>query len=78
MALTGSAWVLAHALRELSSALLLQGRNNPVIPTLLWDYWSGGEPNRTAAGGLWLTATLILFLVVWRAISRRSGLERMR
>ena len=71
-------WVLAHALRELSSALLLQGRNNSVIPTLLWDYWSGGEPNRTAAGGLWLTIALVLFLVVWRAVSRRSGLERMR
>jgi iron(III) transport system permease protein len=71
-------WVLAHALRELSSALLLQGRNNAVIPTLLWDYWSGGEPNRTAAGGLWLTIALVLFLVLWRAVSRRAGLERMR
>jgi iron(III) transport system permease protein len=71
-------WVLAHALRELSSALLLQGRNNAVIPTLLWDYWSGGEPNRTAAGGLWLTVALVLFLVLWRAVSRRAGLERMR
>jgi iron(III) transport system permease protein len=71
-------WVLAHALRELSSALLLQGRDNAVIPTLLWDYWSGGEPNRTAAGGLWLTIALVLFLVLWRAVSRRAGLERMR
>ncbi len=71
-------WVLAHALRELSSALLLQGRDNPVIPTLLWDYWSGGEPNRTAAGGLWLTVALVLFLVMWRVLSQRAGLERMR
>ena len=71
-------WVLAHALRELSSALLLQGRDNKVIPTLLWDYWSGGEPNRTAAGGLWLTVALVLFLVLWRSVSRRAGLERMR
>jgi iron(III) transport system permease protein len=71
-------WVLAHALRELSSALLLQGRNNPVIPTLLWDYWAGGEPNRTAAGGLWLTVALVLFLVLWRSVSRRAGLERTR
>jgi iron(III) transport system permease protein len=71
-------WVLAHALRELSSALLLQGRDNKVIPTLLWDYWSGGEPNRTAAGGLWLTVVLVLFLVLWRSVSRRAGIERMR
>ena len=71
-------WVLAHALRELSSALLLQGRDNKVIPTLLWDYWSGGEPNRTAAGGLWLTVALVLFLVLWRSLSRRAGIERGR
>ncbi len=71
-------WVLAHALRELSSALLLQGRDNKVIPTLLWDYWSGGEPNRTAAGGLWLTVALVLFLVLWRSVSRRAGLDRQR
>ncbi len=71
-------WVLAHALRELSSALLLQGRDNKVIPTLLWDYWSGGEPNRTAAGGLWLTVALMLFLVLWRSVARRAGLERAR
>jgi iron(III) transport system permease protein len=71
-------WVLAHAMRELSSALLLQGRNNGVIPTLLWDYWAGGEPNRTAAGGIWLTVALILFLVLWRMVSQRAGLERMR
>jgi iron(III) transport system permease protein len=71
-------WVLAHAMRELSSALLLQGRNNRVIPTLLWDYWSGGEPNRTAAGGLWLTVVLIVFLILWRSVSRRAGLDRLR
>jgi iron(III) transport system permease protein len=71
-------WVLAHALRELSSALFLQGRDNKVIPTILWDYWSGGEPNRAAAGGLWLTVVLILFLVLWRSVSQGAGLERIR
>lgn len=71
-------WVLAHALRELSSALMLQGRNNSVIPTLLWNYWSGGEPTRTAAGGLWLSLALVLFLLLWHGLSRRAGLERSR
>ncbi len=71
-------WVVAHALRELSSALMLQGRGNNVIPTLLWDYWSGGDPTRTAAGGLWLTVVLVLFLMLWRGLARRAGLERIR
>jgi iron(III) transport system permease protein len=69
-------WVLAHALRELSSALMLQGRDNGVIPTLLWDYWSGGDPTRTAAGGLWLTVALVLFLAVWQTLALRAGLQR--
>jgi iron(III) transport system permease protein len=66
-------WVAAHALRELSSALMLQGRNNGVIPTLLWDYWSGGDPTHTAAGGLWLTVILVLFLALWQWLARRAG-----
>ncbi len=70
-------WVAAHALRELSSALMLQGRSNIVIPTLLWDYWSGGDPTRTAAGGIWLTAALVLFLALWRSVARRAGIERV-
>ena len=69
-------WVAAHALRELSSALMLQGRDNGVIPTLLWDYWSGGDPTRTAAGGLWLTVVLVLFLALWQALARRAGVQR--
>jgi iron(III) transport system permease protein len=69
-------WVAAHALRELSSALMLQGRSNAVIPTLLWDYWSGGDPPRTAAGGLWLTLVLVIFLILWRSVARRAGIER--
>ena len=69
-------WVVAHALRELSSALMLQGRDNFVIPTLLWDYWSGGDPTHTAAGGLWLTVALVLFLALWQAVARRAGVQR--
>jgi iron(III) transport system permease protein len=69
-------WVAAHSLRELSSALMLQGRDNAVIPTLIWDYWSGGEPTHMAAGGIWLTAVLIVFLLLWRLLSRHTALER--
>jgi len=68
-------WVVAHALRELSTALMLQGRGNVVIPTLLWDYWSGGEPNRAAAVGVWLVVALVIFLSLWQGFAR-SRLER--
>jgi iron(III) transport system permease protein len=66
-------WVLAHAMRELSTALMLQGRDNQVVTTLLWDWWQGGEPNRAAAVGVWLVAALLLALTLWQIAVRRRG-----
>jgi iron(III) transport system permease protein len=70
-------WVVAHAMRELSTALMLAGRNNTVMPTLLWDYWTGGEPTRAAAVGVWLMIVLALFLGLWHLLSTRSGTRRV-
>ncbi|WP_170985321.1 iron ABC transporter permease [Roseomonas sp. AR75] len=66
-------WVLAHAMRELSTALMLQGRDNQVVTTLLWDWWQGGEPTRAAAVGVWLVAALLLALTLWQLAARRRG-----
>jgi len=66
-------WVVAHAMRELSTALMLASRNNTVLPTLLWDYWTGGEPTRAATVGVWLVLALALFLALWHALSTRSA-----
>jgi iron(III) transport system permease protein len=70
-------WVFAHALRELSTALLLASRDNRTVPVLLWEAWSGGEPTRAAAVGVWLVAALLVVLIGWeiaaaRTLSRRS------
>jgi len=64
-------WVVAHAARELSAALMLHGRSNTVITTLLWDYWSGGEPNKAATVGVWLMVTLSGLVVLWQIMSGR-------
>lgn len=58
-------WVAAHALRELSFALMLQGRSNVVVPTLLWGYWEGGRPTIAAAAGVWLIVALFLLVLFW-------------
>jgi len=68
-------WVVAHAMRELSSALMLQGLDNTVISTLLWEYWSGGELNKAAAVGVWLILALLLVVTVWQVSVRRSQLR---
>jgi iron(III) transport system permease protein len=65
-------WVAAHAGRELSSALILQGRENTMISTLLWDYWVSGAPTKAAAVGVWLIVGLGIIVAVWQILDRRS------
>lgn len=69
-------WVLAHAVRELSAALMLQGRTNTVVSTLLWDYWTSGQQVTAAAVGVWLMAALLVVVAVWQLLSSRQSLER--
>ncbi|MBN9080172.1 MAG: hypothetical protein BGP04_18055 [Rhizobiales bacterium 62-17] len=57
-------WVFAHSLRELGSALLLQGRDNATLPTLLFAYWTQGQPAKTAAVAVWFVFGLVLLLAI--------------
>ena len=64
-------WVVAHVMRELSTALLLQGDDNATVAVQLWSYWSGGEPNKAAAVGVWLVLAMTVVTVVWQWLSVR-------
>jgi iron(III) transport system permease protein len=66
-------WVFAHAARELSTALMLHGRHNTVISTLMWNFWSGGDGPRAAAVGVWLMLALFLLVGVWQLLVRRQA-----
>lgn len=68
-------WVFAHAMRELSSALLLQGRSNTVVSTLLWGYWTSGDQVTAAAVGVWLIVVLLVAVGAWQLLTRRQGIE---
>ena len=65
-------WVVAHVMRELSTALLLQGDNNATAAVQLWSYWSGGEPNKAAAVGVWLVLAMTVVTVIWQWLSVRQ------
>ena len=65
-------WVLAHCMRELTAALLLQGAHNTTLPVLLWGYWSGGEPNKAAAVGVWLVLAMLATVAAWQIAAARS------
>lgn len=64
-------WVLAHCMRELTAALMLQGRTNTTLPVLLFGYWTGGEPNKAAAVGVWLILSLLVVVGLWQYLTRR-------
>lgn len=65
-------WVVAHVMRELSTALLLQGDDNATVAVQLWSYWSGGEPNKAAAVGVWLVLAMTVVTVIWQWLSARK------
>lgn len=69
-------WVAAHALRELSGALMLQGADNAVLPTVLWGYWESGRPTIAAAAGVGLIVAVFLLVCIWGAVGSRT--ERRR
>lgn len=68
-------WVVAHVMRELSTALLLQGEDNTTAAVQLWSYWSGGEPGKAAAMGVWLVLATTAVTVAWQwmSVRRPSG-----
>ncbi len=66
-------WVVAHVMRELSTALLLQGDSNATVSVQLWSYWSGGEPNKAAAVGVWLVVAMTVVTIVWQWLSERRA-----
>jgi len=65
-------WVVAHVMRELSTALLLQGDNNTTLAVLLFGYWSGGQPTRAAAVGVWLVAIMAVVTVLWQRLGPKG------
>lgn len=65
-------WVVAHVMRELSTALLLQGDSNVTLAVQLWSYWAGGEPAKAAAVGVWLVVVMTVITVIWQRLSARK------
>lgn len=62
-------WVFSHALRELGAALTLQGLSNATVPTIIYGYWSSGQPNLAAAVGVWLLFALLVTILLSNVFS---------
>jgi len=64
-------WVATNALRDASLPLILRGRENTMITSLLWDYWIGGRATTAAAVGVLLIGVLAVLITVWQSLPRR-------
>lgn len=67
-------WVATHAMRELSAAMMLQGRDNAVVSTLLFNYWDTGRAPLAAAIAVCLMASLALLVTIWQLVGGRFGI----
>lgn len=68
-------YVMSRAMRELSAALLLQGRENVVMSVLLWNYWEGGQAVLASTVGVLLLVAMIVLVGGWQWLSGRFGVR---
>jgi iron(III) transport system permease protein len=66
-------WVVAHVMRELSTALLLQGDDNATVAVKLWSYWAGGEPNKAAVIGVGMVLAMTLVTIAWQYLMKKHS-----
>jgi iron(III) transport system permease protein len=69
-------WVAAHALRDVSAPLLLRGKDNSVVATLLWDYWVQGRPSTASAVGVLLIGMLAILVTIWQLVETRNSASK--
>ncbi|MEW6405659.1 MAG: iron ABC transporter permease [Chloroflexota bacterium] len=64
-------WVLIHAVRELTAAMMLQSPRNYVLTTILWGLWEHGDSPMMAALGVCLAVFLFLVMGIGQVLAKR-------
>jgi iron(III) transport system permease protein len=68
-------WVMVHAYRELTVALMLARSQNRTAAVLIFDLWSDGSFLRLSALGVLMFAVLIMLVSISHLIGRRYGIK---
>ena len=71
--MAGWIYIFIVSIRELASSLLLYSPGKQVISILIWEEYQNGSIGGLAAVGTLLIASLVVFVAIMLAISRRSG-----
>lgn len=73
--LAGWFWVMVHAFRELTIALMLSRADNKTAAVVIYDLWENGSFQALSAFGVMMFTVLIVLVTISHAISKRYGIE---
>jgi iron(III) transport system permease protein len=68
-------WVMVHAYRELTVALMLARSDNRTAAVLILDYWEQGSFLKLSAFGVIMFAVLLVIVLISYRISRNYGVQ---
>jgi iron(III) transport system permease protein len=68
-------WVMVHAYRELTIAIMLARSQNRTAAVLVYDIWERGAFTRLSAFGVIMFSVLIVLVLIAHAISKRYGIK---
>ena len=73
--LAGWFWVMVHAYRELTIALMLARSSNRTAAVVIYDLWENGSFPELSAFGVLIFALLIVLVLLGQTIGKRFGVQ---
>jgi iron(III) transport system permease protein len=73
--MAGWFWVMVHAYRELTIALMLARSRNRTAAVVIYDLWENGSFPLLSAFGVLIFGLLIVLVWLGDVISRRFGVQ---
>jgi len=73
--MAGWFWVMVHAYRELTIALMLARSRNRTAAVIIFDLWSNGSFPQLSAFGVLMFAILIVLVSVGQTVGKRFGVQ---
>ena len=73
--MAGWFWVMVHAYRELTIALMLARSRNRTASVVIYDLWENGSFPQLSAFGVLIFGLLIILVLLGQSISRRFGVQ---
>src|SRR6267142_1189413 len=73
--MAGWFWVMVHAYRELTIALMLARSRNRTASVIIYDLWTNGSFQQLSAFGVLMFTILIILVSIAQKISARYGIQ---